>query len=350
MSSRVPGVFVKTATCAVILQLAACGQSQQATNRLKNLFEEAAVERVDSFTNVADTERQICSFNVSFLGHWKDKKNDELAAILKPCDVVAIQELDAPPEAIQFPNGENLPADPQAAAFAAAMKAVGFDYVMSPEDTGPTRNHTSTTRSEFFIFFYRSNLVAPIKDGAPQGFVDQTLVNNPTFDRVPYAQAFATLDPYGAKKNDFVLISTHLSTKRQNRTQEEAKLRRKGEIEATWNWIFQQRRNTTERNFFVVGDMNIDNRQELDGILDHDTMQNVTSLNEVGAPTNVAQTNPYDQAMFDAREAHAVIPKFLILNLKKAVQQPDLTTRDFVKYYSDHDPISFSVHLSDDQD
>lgn len=45
----------------------------------------------------------ICSFNIQFLGNFKNKDNVTLSKILKPFDIVVIQELVAPPFPGKFP-------------------------------------------------------------------------------------------------------------------------------------------------------------------------------------------------------------------------------------------------------
>jgi hypothetical protein len=45
---------------------------------------------------------RVASFNIQFVGHFKKKRNDILAAILKDYDLVFVQELVAPPTDIQF--------------------------------------------------------------------------------------------------------------------------------------------------------------------------------------------------------------------------------------------------------
>lgn len=340
------GAFLMTLT------MLACGRPDDSRlSRIKALMGDTKAERVTEVPTSSDDDVQVCSFNISFLGHWKDKKADELAAVLKRCEVIAVQEMVAPPIPMNFPNGDSLPPDPQAQAFTEAMRAAGFSYVISPEDTGITRVHTSTTRSEFYIFFYRPEVVQPVREGMPNGFVDPLLIGNPVYDRVPFAASFAVLDPYGNRKNDFVLVSVHLATKRGSRTTEDARQRRRGEIAGVWDWIREQRKIGSERNFFVVGDMNISNRQELTGILDSSQhFDHVASLNEDGVPTNIAKTSPFDQAMFDVREGEAVVPRLAVVDLRLAVGQPDLGTREFVMSYSDHDPIAFKVDLADDKD
>ncbi len=48
-----------------------------------------------SYTQAATLE--ICSFNIQFLGHFKDRDDESLAALVKDFDIVFVQELVTPP-------------------------------------------------------------------------------------------------------------------------------------------------------------------------------------------------------------------------------------------------------------
>lgn len=43
------------------------------------------------------SQLDVVSFNIQFLGHFKDRDNTALAALLTPFDIAVIQELVAPP-------------------------------------------------------------------------------------------------------------------------------------------------------------------------------------------------------------------------------------------------------------
>jgi len=78
----------------------------------------------------------ICSFNIKFVGLYKDKQNAALAEILKEFDVVVVQELVAPPIDGIYPDNTPYKADTEAKAFVDAMTTNGFKYLLSTEDTG----------------------------------------------------------------------------------------------------------------------------------------------------------------------------------------------------------------------
>ena len=137
----------------------------------------------------------ICSFNIMWLGHFKKhgRENEALANILKPFDIVVVQELVAPPMDGNYPDGDTYSADPEAAAFFKAMQESGFTYKISEEDTGTNDEiHTSNPSTEWWVAFYDPNSVKCVSD-IPFGFLVDDRSNHPDYERVPYAFAFRTL-------------------------------------------------------------------------------------------------------------------------------------------------------------
>ena len=60
-----------------------------------------------TFSQVKVDTISICSFNIQFLGHFKARDNNTLSEVLKPYDIVVIQEMVAPPVSGTFPsNGQ----------------------------------------------------------------------------------------------------------------------------------------------------------------------------------------------------------------------------------------------------
>ena len=149
----------------------------------------------------------VCSFNIQFLGNFKDRDNAALAAILRDDDIVVVQELVAPPYPGTFPDGTAFTPDPEAEAFFAEMEALGFAYVLSEEDTGRGEtNHSNSSATEWWVAFYDPDTVQEDPDLA-RGFLATDRTRNPDFDRVPYAFPFQAVQ--GGL--DFVLISVHLA-------------------------------------------------------------------------------------------------------------------------------------------
>lgn len=48
---------------------------------------------------------KVASFNIQFLGHFKNKDDESLATLLEQFDLVFIQELVAPPTSGTYPDG-----------------------------------------------------------------------------------------------------------------------------------------------------------------------------------------------------------------------------------------------------
>ncbi|MBC8475557.1 MAG: hypothetical protein H8D53_03845, partial [Bacteroidetes bacterium] len=136
----------------------------------------------------------ICSFNIQFLGHFKARDNNTLSKILKPYDIVVIQEMVAPPVSGTFPsNGQNYKSDVESKAFVLAMQEQGFSYWLSTEDTGPTRNHVNSSASEWWITFYRDAVIVP-DSSRYFGFLDTALASSLLFERVPFCLPFKSID------------------------------------------------------------------------------------------------------------------------------------------------------------
>lgn len=231
----------------------------------------------------------ICSFNIMWLGHYKTipRENEALANILKPYDIVVVQELAASPVDGNYPDGTPYSADPEAAPFFEAMAEAGFVYKLSEEDTGTgDKIHTVSSQTEWWVVFYKSEAVDCVND-IPSGFLAEDRSNHDDYERVPYAFAFRTPD----KKLDFVLISVHL--KPDPGSANEA--RRKHELTAIADWIDDN--DDKEKDFIILGDMNIYNEDELSDA----TPSGYLSLNDECHPTNTNPDSPkpYDHVMYN---------------------------------------------------
>jgi hypothetical protein len=136
----------------------------------------------------------VCSFNIQFLGNPKARLDTALAQVVRACDIVAVQELVAPPKPGKFPDGSPFKPDKEAAEFFAAMRGQDYHYVMSEEDTGTNeRIHVNSSGTEWWVTFYRPDAVQPATD-LPAGFLAQDRSNHPDYERVPYAFPFRTLE------------------------------------------------------------------------------------------------------------------------------------------------------------
>jgi len=300
------------------------------------------------YSHAAQGNLSICSFNIQFLGSSKDRDNDALASILNHYDLVVIQELVAPPYPGVFPNGERYKPDPESKCFFDAMKALGFDYILSEEDTGTGDTiHSNGTNTEWFVAFFRANRVRRAAD-LPSGFLAEDRSNNKDYERVPYAFAFRTT----SKTLDFVLISVHL----QPTSGPANRARRKHELASIATWI--NRHNEKEKDFIILGDMNIDNAAELAD----DTPPGLLSLNYECRPTNTncRDPKPYDHIMFNPRFTVEIDRRMDVVNLVEAMRgfwhQPgdypgDPYNHDeFRKHYSDHCPVVFQMMIPEVDD
>lgn len=300
---------------------------------------------------VADDEPTallICSFNIQFLGSSTRRRNDDLAAILEPYDIVVIQELVAPPYPGAFPDGTPFRPDPEAAAFFDAMAARGFEHLLSIEDTGPgDRNQSNGTGTEWFAAFYRPGRVVPAGD-LPNGFIADDRTNHPDYGRVPHAFAFRDV----AERADFVLISVHLPPDATTA----ARARRAHELRAINDWVVAMDSTTGERDFIILGDMNIYTAEELATV----TPSGFLSLNDECRPTNttIRSARPYDHVMYRPLYTTEIDTEFdlQVVDLIEAMRPRWDTTLGpypgdpydhdkFRAYYSDHHPIVFRLVL-----
>jgi len=166
------------------------------------MYEAVAVEPVAT-EDTTDSYR-VVSFNIQFLGFFKKKDHAALAEILARYDLIFIQELVAPPYAGVFPDGSRYRPDAEAEEFFDAMANLGFDYVLSDEDTGTNdTNHNNGSATEWFVAFYNPTRVVTDSD-LPTEFLGTDRTNHPDYERVPHAFGFEL------GSEDLVFISVHL--------------------------------------------------------------------------------------------------------------------------------------------
>ncbi|MFC4237707.1 endonuclease/exonuclease/phosphatase family protein [Thalassospira xianhensis] len=288
----------------------------------------------------------VASFNIQFLGSFKKRDDVALAKIVAPFDMVVVQELVAPPVAGTYPDGSSYQADIEAKEFVDAMAAEGFSFVLSSEDTGTgDQIHTGGTGTEWFITFYKPERVTPAPE-LPSGFLAGDRSNHPDYERVPYATGFKA--PTGP---DFVLISVHLMPGARDSG------RRKHELDSIAAWINAQ--NSSEQDFIILGDMNIEDCDELASAVP----EGFVSLNNSCLPTNtnVNGPKPYDHVLYRPAHSPEVLPNFAVLDLINATR-PYWDARigefpgalydhnTFRQYYSDHHPVLFEISLETGDD
>jgi hypothetical protein len=306
---------------------------------------------LQSLPLLAQDSLDICSFNIQFLGHFKNRQNEILASILEDYEIVVVQEMVAAPKAGNYPDGVPYSKDAESAAFVEEMRQKGFSYWLSEEDTGPTKNHTPTTASEWWIVFYKASVVQP-DSSRIGGFVSSPLAMNSIYDRVPYAFPFRSIKG----KSNFTLVSVHL----RPGDSKEDKVFRKNELQSLFKWTSTQKE--TNRDFYVLGDCNIYDRsefEEFDG-------QGIQSLNEDCLSTNTkmyestSKGEPYDHVFYSNYSVEDIVPSsFRVVDLmNKIIEKGVPAGVTLVPYdhdtfrtnFSDHVPVSFRIVTGRDTD
>jgi len=303
------------------------------------------------YQGFAQDTLKICSFNIQFLGHFQTRENAVLADVVKDHDIVVVQEMVAAAVDGLYPDKTAYKADKESGAFVAEMTKRGFSYWLSEEDTGPTKNHTPTTASEWWIVFYKKEKVLPDTVRC-YGFVSQPLVANATFDRVPYAFPFKAV--HG--KSNFTLVSVHLHPD-DGKTDISA---RKAELDALVAWMATVKE--SNKDIYVLGDCNIYDQKEF---VDYKTKQ-ITSLNEACVSTNSLQYGdaskgePYDHVFYTSYSNEDLVKNsFKVIDLKSEIlklvpagtyQLEPYVHDDFRTKFSDHLPVSFKLLIGKDTD
>jgi hypothetical protein len=294
----------------------------------------------------------VVSFNIQFLGNSPTRDDEALAGLMAPHDIVVVQGLVSPPYPGTYPNGDPFKPGPQSAAFFEAMASHGFEFILSPEDTGTGNSiHRNDSSTQWWVAFFKPDAVQAAED-LPWGFLADDRSNNDDYERVPFAFAFRTLD----ESLDFVLISVLL----QPNAGVENAARRAHELASIAEWIDYVA--DGERDFIILGNMNIQNCAELAQA----TPSGFESLNDTCAATNtnIAFPGPYDHVMYRAADTTAAeMPRQLeVLNLIALFEAPWFLNHTspypgnpynhdaFRATYSDHHPIVFRLILTEDDD
>jgi len=295
----------------------------------------------------------ICSFNIQFLGNSTSRDDAALAEIVKDHDIVVVQELVAPPFDGTYPDGDTYTSDTMAAEFFAEMTSRGFEYVLSEENTGTGSTiHNSGSATEWWVAFYKPESVEIASD-LPHGFLDSDRSDNPNFERVPFAFGFRSKEG----NLDFVLISVHLQPGSGSRNE----IRRLHELDTIARWVTSV--DDSEKDFIILGDMNIEDCQELAA----STPAGFVSLNSNCVPTNtnVNGPKPYDHVMYRPAYTQFDIDSFYQFKVTNLIEWMrnhwDVSTmgdypgnpyvhNEFRKFYSDHHPVSFQMITGVDGD
>jgi len=208
--------------------------------------------------------------------------------------------------------------------------------------------HRNGSATEWWVAFFKPAAVSVAAD-LPSGFLATDRSNNDDYERVPYAFAFRSSD----ESSDFVLISVHLKPGASERD------RRRHELNTVARWI--DAHDQTEKDFIILGDMNIENAEELGDA----TPDGYLSLNDECRPTNtnVNGPKPYDHIMFNTTYTGEIDREFdfQVVDLIEAMRgwwdssigsypgDPYDHNR-FRRYYSDHHPVVFRMTSTVDDD
>lgn len=288
-------------------------------------------------------ELWIASFNVRFLGNSPVRDDEALVSLFEGYDIVVVQELVSPPFDGAFPDGAPFRPDPDSAEFFDAMERLGFEFVLSQEDTGTNDTiHRNGSSTEWWVAFFNPDTVE-IAGDLPIGFLGDDRSDHPDWERVPFAFPFRTRDGV----LDFVLVSVHLKPGNRSADRE----RRRHELQAIARWVDEN--DGIEKDHIILGDMNFADCDELDSA----TPAGFVSLNSDCVQTNTADTpRPFDHVMYRPSDtADEMDPdSFAVLNLRELMLDswppPDADGaypgdpydhRRFIRFYSDHHPVEF---------
>jgi len=288
---------------------------------------------------------EACSFNIKFLGMSTSREDNTITDLLTPYHLVIVQELVAPPYDGRYPDNVAYQGDAEAARFFDRMTEAGFSHYLSPEDTGKNKNRVASSSSEWSVVFYRDEVLRI--DSGQCAYISAPLVKHATFDRVPFRFQFSTVDG----SLDFSIINVHLAS--------EAKATAQRRSELQFIAAYAQSQYAHEKDFLIVGDMNIQSQAEYTAVLP----QQWISLNDECVNTNVAGSHtassgrPYDHVMY--------VPAYTTTDLDTAfdMQVIDIYERYYSTWsrenpeaaassywgntfgatYSDHHPIVFRL-------
>ncbi|WP_345987754.1 hypothetical protein WCX18_10965 [Sulfurimonas sp. HSL1-2] len=289
------------------------------------------------FTNLVFADVNASTFNVKWIGYSSSRDNEGIAKLMSEGhrDVVFIQEVVSPPTDINITGepGWAISGDAESAAFFDAMQQQGYDYALSEEDTGTGDSiHSNSASTEWFVAFYKQDKLTLID----KGYLAEDRSNNDDYERVPYYFTFK--DKSGM---DFTVISTHLNPGSSNADTD----RRYHELSSIVSWVFKQASMGSERDFIIVGDMNVYDCDVLDRRVD----ALFSRANRECLNSNLKKSEPYDQVLYIKN--YTRIDNYEVLDLYEIFELPTSTPNDEVNAkYSDHHPIFFTIIGNGDDD
>lgn len=276
----------------------------------------------------------ISTYNIKFIGYSSVRDNQAIANMLidNNRDLVVVQELVSPPYDIRI--GEKLiKGDKQSKEFFDAMTEVGYDYVLSEEDTGTgDKIHTNSSATEWFVGFYKRDKLTLID----KGFIAADRSNHDDYERVPYFTTFKTNQGL-----DFTIVSTHFKPGKGRAKKE----RRYHELASTIKWVNEKQKSNSERDYIILGDMNV---YDCD-VLDSHLTSGFTRASKECLNTNFKRSEPYDQVLYN--KLYTSISNYSVVDMFKEYNIPrDMKYKDIIKIYSDHHPVFFELLNGEDDD
>ena len=227
--------------------------------------------------------------------------------------------------------------DNEVRLFFEAMQKEGYSYILSEEDTGTgNKIHMNSARTEWFVTFYKKNKLSLLHSG----FIAEDRSNNDNYERVPYYTYFKDISVPDSTM-DFVIISTHL----QPGKAKSKRIRRYQELNSIINFVDKIEKSNNERDFIILGDMNVYDCKTLDENLSSGFIRaNSQCLN-----SNLKRSEPYDQVLYNKKftsiENYEVIDMYEIFDIPKSTPNKQVIAK-----YSDHHPVFFDIVKENDDD
>lgn len=311
------------------------------------------LDEMSSSSESGEDTLAVCSFNIQFLGHFKERNDTLLTNLLKVYDIIVIQEMVAPPVDGLYPNGSTYKSDKESESFHNLMTTKGYNFWLSEEDTGPTKNHINSSASEWWIVYYNDK-VLPDTLNEPFGFLSDTIVGNSGFQRVPYSFAMKSADG----STTFNLISVHLNPGGSSSD----KAIRQAEFKGIYDWIKTSVK--TNKDYIVLGDCNIENSEELQSLVLNPFQEEYQSLNSNCISTNAKRYEakekgrPYDHIFINENFLEDLVTEsFEVVDLQMYLEGVNKIDEFFPydhNYFrtrlSDHLPVSFKIITGRDSD
>lgn len=286
------------------------------------------------FQSSAFADVLSCTYNIKWLGYSKKRDNAGIAKFLSDSNrsLILIQEVVAPPTPIDV-GTKVIKADNEVTEFFTQMSKHGYEYTLSNEDTGTgDKIHNNSASTEWFVAFYKPSLLELLD----KGYLEEDRSNHQDYERVPYYFTFKEI----SSGMDFSVISTHLKPGKSKKDTN----RRYHELKSIFSWINTRKLTYKERDYIVLGDMNVYDCEKLDNNLENGFKRaNTECLN-----SNLKMNQPYDQVLytdFSNIGSYEVLDMFELFDISRSTGNKEVIAK-----YSDHHPVFFTIVSEKDDD